>query len=92
MKRYKLTLSNVDETDTLVIVELANKFFIETYEAHDSYQFFVDNGDTLIKDEDNELFYYPMHYYGENIEEAFGLENCVYLGWDYATIKIEELD
>lgn len=91
--RYKLTLSNVDETDTLVIVELANKFFIETYEAHDSYQFFVDNGDTLIKDENNESFYYPMHHYCKgDLIDAFEKENNDYLGWDYATVKIEELN
>lgn len=91
MKRYKLTIANVDETDTLVIVREAGRLFIEMNQAHDAYQFFVESGITLIKDE-NETFYYPMHYYGENIEEAFGLENCVYLGWDYATIKIEELN
>ena len=91
MKRYKLTIENIDEQDTLVIVRMVGRLFIEMNKAHDAYDFFVESGITLIEGE-HEKFYYPMHYYGEHIEEAFRLENCVYLGWDYKVIEVVELN
>lgn len=90
MKRTTLTIGNIDEMEDIVIVEEARKLFIEVNENTEMHDFFIESDITLIEGECGQ-WYYPMHYYSEDIREAFDKENYEILGWDCEIIEKELL-